>query len=289
MLRVLAGAVLISFAAVFVSLSGVASAPAAFYRLVIGSAALMALAVLRGERLRLEPRFVAYVLLAGLSFAADLVVWHLSIYRVGPGIATLLPNFQVILMMFAGWLIWRERLTWRVTLAVGLAVGGLILLLMAAPEAGHLRFLDGIAYGLGAAIAYTAYLLFLRLAGGSASRQAPAFFIGLVSIVAAVGAGSWVVIRGESFHVAFGMAWLWLAFYGLGCQALGWLLISTGLPRMPAALAGLLLLLQPTLTFAWDHLIFGRRFTLLELAGAALALVGLYLGLRWRSSRRAGA
>lgn len=289
LLRVLAGAVLISFAAVFVSLSGVASAPAAFYRLVIGAAALFALAFLRGERLRLDPRFVAYVLLAGLSFAADLVVWHLSIYRVGPGIATLLPNFQVVLMTLAGWLIWRERLSLRVALAVGLAVGGLVLLLLAAPQAGHVRFLSGVGYGLAAALAYTAYLLFLRLAGGSASRESPAFFIGLVSSVAAVGAGTWVLIRGESFHVAFGMSWVWLAFYGLGCQALGWLLISTGLPRVPAALAGLLLLLQPTLTFAWDHLIFGRRFTLLELAGAALALVGLYLGLRWRSAKRAGA
>ena len=92
LLRVLAGAVLISFAAVFVSLSGVAPAPAAFYRLVIGAVALMGFAVLRRERLRLEPRFVVYVLLAGLAFAADLVIWHLSIYRVGPGIAPLLPK-----------------------------------------------------------------------------------------------------------------------------------------------------------------------------------------------------
>lgn len=286
MLRVLAGAVLISFAAVFVALSGVASAPAAFYRLAIGAVVLLGFAVLRRERLRLDLRFVFYVLLAGAAFAADLVIWQLSIYRVGPGIATLLPNFQVVLMTLAGWLIWRERLTLRIAVAIGLAVVGLVLLLMAAPQAGHVRFMAGVGYGLGAAVAYTAYLLFLRLAGGSASREAPAFFIGLVSLVAAVGAALWILIRGESFAVPFGMAWLWLACYGLGCQALGWLLISTGLPSVPAALGGLLLLLQPTLTFAWDHLIFGRRFTLLELAGAALALVGLYLGVRWRTAKR---
>ncbi len=189
MLRVLAGAVLISFAAVFVSLSGVAPAPAAFYRLVIGAVALMGFAVLRRERLQLAPRFIVYVLLAGLAFAADLVIWHLSIYRVGPGIATLLPNFQVVLMTLAGWLIWRERLTPRIAVAIGVAVVGLVLLLMAAPQAGHGRFMAGIGYGLGAAVAYTAYLLFLRLAGGSTSRKAPAFFIGSVSVVAAGGYG----------------------------------------------------------------------------------------------------
>lgn len=289
MLRVLAGAVLISFAAVFVALSGVPSAPAAFYRLIIGAAALIGFAVARRERLRLEPRFAAFVALAGLSFAVDLVTWHLSIYRVGPGIATLLPNFQVVLMTLAGWLIWRERLTLRIAVAIGVAVTGLVVLLAAAPESGHVRFMAGIGYGLAAAVAYTAYLLFVRQAGISASRGAPALFIGLVSLVAAVCSGAWLMLRGESFSVPFGMAWLWLACYGLGCQALGWLLISTGLPRVPAALAGLLLLLQPTLTFAWDHLIFGRRFTLLELAGAALALVGLYFGVRWRGAKRANA
>lgn len=286
LLRVLAGAVLISFAGVFVALSGVASGPAAFYRLTIGAVVLLGFAVLRRERLHMNPRFIVYVLLAGVSFAADLVIWQLSVYSVGPGIATLLPNFQVVLMTIAGWLIWHERLTPRIAVAIGVAVVGLVLLLMAAPQAGHVRFMAGIAYGLGAAVAYTAYLLFLRLAGGSASREAPAFFIGLVSIIGAVATAAWIVMHGESFVVPFGMAWLWLACYGLGCQALGWLLISTGLPSVPAALGGLLLLLQPTLTFAWDHLIFGRRFTLVELAGAALALVGLYLGVRWRTAKR---
>ncbi len=285
MLRVLAGAVLISFAGIFVPLAEVASAPAAFYRTAIGGAALILLALARRERLHIQPRFAGYVLITGLAFAADLVLWHLSIYHVGPGIATLLPNFQVVLMALAGWLIWRERLGPRVALAIGIALAGLILLLMAAPGAGQARFLAGIGYGLGAAAAYTAYLLFLRFAGGTASHTAPALFIGLVSLMTAALIALWLGVSGQSFAVPFGMPWLWLALYGLGCQAGGWFLISTGITRVPAAIAGLLLLLQPTLTFVWDRLIFGRRFTALELVGAALALVGLYLGVRFRARR----
>ncbi|MGH8161156.1 MAG: DMT family transporter, partial [Gammaproteobacteria bacterium] len=256
--RVLAGAVLISFAAVFVALAGVASAPTAFYRLAIGGGALLILALVRGERLRVERRFAGYVFLAGLAFAADLVIWQLSIYRVGPGIATLLPNFQVVLMAFAGWAIWRERLSRAAFVGIAIAVAGLILLLTAAPEAGHGRFVAGIGYGLGAALAYTLYLLFLRLAGSAPSRESPAFFIALISLLAAAVAAIWIGAREESFAVPFGMAWLWLALYGLACQAGGWFLISTGISRVPAALAGLLLLLQPTLTFVWDWAIFAR-------------------------------
>ncbi|MGH8272722.1 MAG: DMT family transporter, partial [Gammaproteobacteria bacterium] len=196
-----------------------------------------------------------------------------------------LPNFQVVLMALAGWLIWREVLPRKTFIGIAVAIAGLILLLTAAPEAGHGRFLAGIAYGLGAAVAYTLYLLFLRLAGAKASRAAPASFISMVSLLAAAVVAIWVGARGGSFAVPFGAAWLWLALYGLGCQAGGWFLISTGITRVSAALAGLLLLLQPTLTFVWDWAIFARRFTVFELVGAALALVGLYLGMRTKSRR----
>lgn len=284
MIRVLLGAVLISFAGIFVPLSGVAPAPAALYRVLIGGAALVVFARVRGERLRPDGRFVAFVLLAGFSFALDLVLWHSSIYRVGPGLATLLPNFQVLLMAGAGWLLWRERISPGTGLGIGLAVAGLMLLLAAAPGAGHGRFVAGIGYGLGAAVAYTVYLLFLRQAGTAVSRGAPALFMALVSWATALFVTLWLLVRGGSFAVPAGMPWLWLVLYGVGCQAGGWFLISTGLPRVPAATGGVLLLLQPTLTFVWDHLIFHRRFSALEIAGAALALAAIFW-VRMRQSR----
>src|SRR5699024_2754206 len=114
----------------------------------------------------------------------------------------------------------------------------------------------------------------------------PALYISLVSLLAAAGVAIWIGAQGESFAVPFGTTWLWLACYGLVCQAGGWFLISTGITRVSAALAGLLLLLQPTLTFVWDWAIFARHFTALELGGAALALIGLYLGMRQRGSNR---
>ena len=43
---------------------------------------------------------------------------------------------------------------------------------------------------------------------------------------------------------------------------------------------GLALLLQPTLSFAWDVLFFDRPMTAIELTGAGIALVAIYLGSR---------
>jgi len=283
--RVLVGAVLISFSAILVPLAGVSPALAAFYRVAIGGIALLIFAWLRGESMLLKPRFLFYVSAAGFAFAVDLVFWHMSIYRVGPGIATLLANFQVVLMAISGWLFWRERLRWGVVSGIFLALIGLLLIVITAPGGGHRAFLSGIGYGLISALAYACYLLVLRLAGGGETQHAPAFYMGLVSFATAIPLALWLLVESRSFVVPHLHSWLWLLLYGLGPQAAGWLLISIALPRMPMALAGLLLLLQPALTFEWAHLIFYRRFTALELIGAGLALVGLYLGIRFRQAR----
>jgi drug/metabolite transporter (DMT)-like permease len=69
-----------------------------------------------------------------------------------------------------------------------------------------------------------------------------------------------------------------LLAYGIVCQALGSLLITRGLMLVRAALAGLILLLQPVLAYIWDILFFAKPMSAAELSGAVLALAGIYLG-----------
>ena len=65
---------------------------------------------------------------------------------------------------------------------------------------------------------------------------------------------------------------------GLLSQAIGWILISSALPHIRAALSGLILLLQPALAFVWDVLIFKRHTTPLNWIGVAVVLVAIYFG-----------
>ena len=69
-----------------------------------------------------------------------------------------------------------------------------------------------------------------------------------------------------------------LAAYGVLCQGVGWIVISWAVVRVEASRVGLLLLLQPTLTFVWDILFFGRPTTTVEILGASLTLVAIYFG-----------
>ncbi|MFQ5606582.1 MAG: EamA family transporter, partial [Candidatus Zixiibacteriota bacterium] len=65
---------------------------------------------------------------------------------------------------------------------------------------------------------------------------------------------------------------------GLIAQVLGWLAIYTSLSKLPASRAALILLLQPTFASIWGALIFDETLTLLQLTGAALTLLAIYLG-----------
>jgi len=67
----------------------------------------------------------------------------------------------------------------------------------------------------------------------------------------------------------------WLALLALSSQVLGWLLISSSLPRLPAALTSVLLTLQPLCSVGLAALIFGESPSPLQLVGVALVLAGL--------------
>ena len=59
----------------------------------------------------------------------------------------------------------------------------------------------------------------------------------------------------------------WLALLAVTSQVLGWLLISVSLPRLPAALTSVLLLVQPVGSVALAIVILGEDPSALQLAG----------------------
>ena len=64
----------------------------------------------------------------------------------------------------------------------------------------------------------------------------------------------------------------WLVVLALSSQVLGWLLITTSLPRLPAATTSLLLMIQPIGSLLLAALIFAERPSALQLAGVLLVL-----------------
>ncbi len=67
----------------------------------------------------------------------------------------------------------------------------------------------------------------------------------------------------------------WLILLALTSQVLGWLLITSSLPRLPAALTSLLLTVQPVGSVALAALIFGEAPTLVQLVGVGVVVAAL--------------
>lgn len=284
-LRVMGGAVLLSFAPVFVKLARVGPTTAGVWRNLMGGLMLLGLAWAWGGGLRLGSRRAwRLAVLGGSLFALDLTFWHQSVHLVGPGLGTILLSFQALFMAGYGVLFLGERPGWRLWLAAPLGLAGLGLLAGLGRTDAPWTHWWGLACGLLGGLAYTGYLLALRRLQGLAQAPPPAAGLTVISFVTAAAMALIALGRGESLTIPDLSTGLWLAAYGLVGQVLGWLLISRGLPQTPAATAGLLLLLQPTLALLWDIVLFGRPTSLVEYAGAGLALAAIHLGL----SRGAG-
>lgn len=278
--QVAAGAVLLSFAPVFVKLARVGPTAAGFYRMLVGGIVLLALGAARRERLWVGGRAFAFAAAAGLAFTFDLIFWHRSIHLVGPGLATILANFQVFMLAAFGILILKERPSWRLLVGIPLALAGLFLLVGVDWTALPAGYRWGVVLGLLTAVSYGSYLLALRASQARAGRLEPIPNLMTICFVATALLAVSIGVEGATLAIPDANTGLLLVGYGVTAQVVAWLLISHGLPHVEAGRAGLVLLLQPSLAFVWDVLLFHRPTRASDVAGALLALGAIYLGTR---------
>jgi drug/metabolite transporter (DMT)-like permease len=282
---VLFGAFLISFSAVWVKLAGVPSTTSAFYRVFFGFLFLVPITLYSGELKKYNPARTLPILLCGTAFALDLFFWHASILYIGPGLATILGNFQVFLMAACGYFFFKEKLKLRYILSLPLAFTGLFLVIGNNWQMLSASYKLGIALGLMTAVCYTIYLLLLRRI--QSEKDEPTRFtpLMLISLSSTVCLALMIMLSGGSFAIPTISAAVSLLCLGLLSQAVGWLLIANALPKIHASLTGLILLLQPSLSFIWDVLFFSRPTSPLNWLGAAITVTAIYMGLTGRTRR----
>ena len=282
----LLGAVAIAFSSILVRLSHASPSTVAIFRCLLALPVLGALAWLEDRRFGPRPWASRRVLfLAGMFFAADLILWHHSIEDVGAGLATVLANIQVVLVPLVAWAFLSERPGRRVLAALPIALIGVVLISGALQHGAYGRApLRGALFGLGAGVAYVGFLLFLRQGGSDLRRVAgPLFDATAVATVLAAAAG--VVIGDASFAPGWpGIGWL--IVLALTSQVLGWLLIMTSLPRLPAAITSLILAVQPVGSVALAALILGESPSALQLVGVAVVLGAVMAATRPASGAR---
>lgn len=269
------GAVTISFSAILVRLANVSPSTAAFFRPAYALPPLLVLALATHRR---HPRSwgqhvagVAAGTLMGLAF----VFWNYAIPDIGAGAATVLSNTQVVFVGLAAWVLMRERPTGVAFVAVPVVFGGVALTSgLGLPGAYGNAPVLGALWAVANAVVYASFLLLFRRLSGT--RGLPAGLLFDASLGAALAALASGVLTDPGFSLTF--HWTthrWLILLGLGPQVVGWLLILTALPRLPALETSVTLLAQPMLTVLWGRLIFGERLSWVQAVGVSLVLLGV--------------
>jgi drug/metabolite transporter (DMT)-like permease len=282
-LVLIAGAVCISFAAIFVKWLGedtLGPTAIGFWRTIMGGIILFLMAAIGGKKLGMSAPIFGFAIVAGFIFFLDLFFWHRSILYSGAGMATILANTQVFATAVLGFLIFRERIGVRFVIAALSAMIGVVLLVGLATEevAFSGRYAHGIIFGLLTGIVYASYIITVKRAGQRESFPDYLTFMAWASIFSAFFLGVATLLESSPAMPPDLGSWAILFLLALVAQALGWWAISNSLKKIPASRAGLILLLQPTLATVWGIIFFAEYLHYLQVIGAIITLTAIYIG-----------
>ncbi|MBA3372071.1 MAG: DMT family transporter [Euzebyaceae bacterium] len=283
----IAGTVFIAFSGTLVRFADVSPTTAAVFRCVYALPALALLAA--AERRRFGPR-PAYgrklAGIAGVCFAGDLILWHHAINAVGGGLATVLGNLQVVVVGLVAWAVLGERPPRSLFVAVPVVLAGVVLI--SGVVGGGAYGADpvlGVVFGVGTSLAYAGFILVLRQGSADVRRPAgPLLDATAVAALVCVVAG---LVLGDVVLTPTWPAHGWLLTLALSSQVMGWMLISSSLPRLPAAVTSMLLLLQPIGALFLGAVLLAESPSLIQLIGCAVILAGVVVSTVRRPRRAA--
>ena len=278
----LVGGMAIAFAGIFMRLSDVNPLASAFWRMALATPFLWAWAFAvrrQDEAAGRRTNFTMALVLAGIYFAGDMGIWHLSLHYTTVANATLLSNFAPIFIALWMWIVYRARFARIFIVGMAVALAGAVMLVgpnAAGAESGGNKLL-GDALGLGSAVFYAAYQLVIK---GARSAYSTARLMAWSTTVTGLALLPFALAAPGAFWPAEAIGWLPLLALALVAQIGGQTVIAYAAAHLPASLTSVSLLIQPLTAAVAAWLIFQEAIGPIQMAGGALLLWGIYLSKR---------
>ncbi len=230
-----------------------------------------AIVVLTGRFTRLSRRDILIALALGaVGYSLQAGAYFAALQRIEPGLLSILLYTFPTMVTVAAIALGRERFSRRRAAALVLASAGLVLVLAGA-GAGAIEPL-GAALGLSAAAVYTTYILSSQ---GIASRLDPL----LLSALVCTGAAATLTLAGfveGGLQPVSAAGFGWLAAIAIVCTVAAVSLFFAGLHRVGPTRASILSTAEPLTAVMLAFAVFGETMTVLQIAGAALVLGGVW-------------
>ncbi len=276
-----AGALGIAFAPIFVRESETGPVATAVHRMFLALPLLAPLAVRERRRRPEAPSpwsraHLGALVACGLFFAGDLAVWHWSIHFTSVTNATLFANFAPIFVTFVAWAWLGERVGALFVVGLATALAGAAVLLQASIHLGG-TMLRGDLLGIATAVFYAAYQLTVKRLRASLGTFALMFSSTLFSAVALLAIA---LLERDTMLPATGRGWVVVLLLAWVSQVAGQSLIAYGLAHLPASFSSVTLLVQPVAAATLARWWLGEGIGPAQVAGGALVLVGILLARR---------
>jgi drug/metabolite transporter (DMT)-like permease len=288
----LASAAILSTTAIFIRhLTQTYHLPAlvlAFWRDVfVTLTLLLVLGLLRPALLRVDRKYLRYLVLYGMVLAIFNSLWTLSVALNGAAVSTVLAYCSAGFTALLGWWLLKERLDWAKLLAVAFSLTGCVLVSGALDPAAWRANLLGILTGIFSGLFYAIY----SLMGRSASQRGLNPWATLVYTFgfAAVFLLAFNLL-GEGFlpgTVTRPADFLWLeggwAGWGIlfllaaGPTLAGYGSYNVSLTYLPSSVANLIVTTEPAFTVVIAYFLLGERLTWVQVGGSLLILSGVVL------------
>lgn len=279
----LIGLVILGFSPVLVRAAGAPGVVVGIYRVGIGA---LVLTIPFLQQLRAGVRIPRHLFwasaLAGVLFGLDVAAWTSGIVISGATIPTLLANTAPLWVGLGAWLLFKEQLTLRFWLGLGLALLGAALVL-GLRLGGSIPLDQGALLGVLAGVFYGGYFL----ATQRARAELPLIpFFWVSAVFSTLTMLVIMLVLGHSLTGYNPPTYLNFLVQGVVIQAGGWLLISYAQGHVPASLVAPTLLGQPVITALLAGPLLGEVLRRNHLLGGAAVLAGVLLVHTSRRSRK---
>ena len=265
------------FSGIFVSLAGAPGAVSAFYRMAV-AALVLTIPFMHGIQRTGRPshREAWIAVLAGLFFAADLFFWNTGILISGATNPTLMGNTAPIWVGIGAMLFFGERPGRLFWIGLMIAIGGaaVILGVDALNDVGL-----GTFFGILSGVFYSGYFLVVQR---SRQRLNTLTSFWLSAVGSAMALALMARVLGQPLTGYSNLTYLYMILLSLVVQVGGQFGVSYALGYLPASIVSPTLLMQPVLTGLLAVPILGEKLTLIQIAGGAAVLVGIYIVHRSR-------
>lgn len=282
-LMVLLGGICIGFAPIAlregVSPDRLGPQAVAMWRFIFAIPVLFALVLIIQKRLPVRPN--KFIALAGTFFAANIAFWHWSLVTTTVSNATFVVGLGNLFVGFTAWLFLKDRPHGYWFFAVIIALIGAAALTQGGGDSGK-GVLRGDLLAVIAAVFVSLYVVCSKVARRTISGIEAIFWLTCVEfIVIAIIVG----LSPEETFLPRNLSQDYSGFYAplflaLVVQVLGQGLIITGLGGTPAAVAGVLVVVQPVVAtaIAWGR--YDESLTLFQIGGGVMILFAMWLASR---------